>query len=383
MKNFKWPTWPQYGKEEEQSILRVLRSNQLFADKEVLKFENLYSDYIGIQYSLGLGNATHGLHLALAALNVGEGDEVIVTSYSWISSASCILMQNAIPVFCDIETDSLGICPIDLEKKITNRTKAIILVHLYGYPAKIIEILEIAKKHNIPLIEDASHAHGAELNGRKLGTFGDISVFSLHQRKSLSVGDGGILCTNDIYLYNKIKKLRSFGDEELSYNFRMTEFAAVLGQIGLQKLDFQNSIRKENAILLSNFLIDNKSIKIRLGNFNEKVVYYAILIELIDDFIDIDQRILELQNLGIPIRKTWEPLHKHPHFNSKVNPARGLPWKSSTYQGQMKGVIYKDLYLPIVNKYCPNKILELYVHPPTGKIEIEYAAININKFLSK
>ena len=128
-------------------------------------------------------------------------------------------------------------------------------------------------------------------------------------------------------------------------------------------------------------MVANNSIKVRLGKKNEKVVYYAILIELIDTFIDLDQRILELQSLGIPIRKTWEPLHKHPHFNPEIYPARGLPWKSLTYKGEMANLIYKELDLPNVNKYCPNKILELYVHPPTSNLEIEYAAININKFL--
>jgi dTDP-4-amino-4,6-dideoxygalactose transaminase len=167
---------------------------------------------------LGLGNATQGLHLALAALDVGEGDEVLVTSYSWISTASCILMQNAVPVFCDIESESLGMCPQDMESKITPFTKAVIMTHMFGYPAKIKELSQICKKYSIPLIEDASHAHGAEVDGKKLGTYGDISVFSLHQRKTLSVGDGGILCTDNDEVANKVYRLRSFGDEDLSYN---------------------------------------------------------------------------------------------------------------------------------------------------------------------
>ena len=377
MKIFKWPTWPQYGREEARAVHRVVKSNQIFADKEVKKFEILFAKYVGAKYAIGLGNATHGLHLALAALNIGEGDEVIVTSYSWISSASCILMQNAVPVFCDIEKISLGLCPSDLVKKISNKTKAIIVVHMFGYPARILQIKEVAEKFSIPIIEDASHAHGSEVNGRKAGTFGLISVFSLHQRKALSVGDGGIVCTNDKDIFNKIWKLRSFGHEELSYNYRMTEFAGALGQVGLNNLEGQNDQRIKNAIYLANLLKDVRKIKVRLSNKNEKSVYYAVLIEILVKNINIKVMLSKLQKDGIPIRETWSPLHKHPHFNPKVLPARGLPWKSEKYDGTMKNVIYKNLVLDNVNTFCPNKILELYVHPPTSKKEIEFAAKKI------
>ena len=372
-----WPSWPQYGKEEASAVNRVIKSNQIFAGKEVRKFEYLFAKYIKSKYAIGLGNATHGLHLALAALNIGEGDEVIVTSYSWISSASCILMQNAVPVFCDIEKKSLGICPKDLKNKITNKTKAIIVVHMFGYPARINKIKEIADKFSIPIIEDASHAHGSEINGKKAGTFGLISVFSLHQRKSLSVGDGGIVCTNNKFIFEKISKLRSFGHDELSYNFRMTEFAGALGQIGIKNLDWQNNERIKNAIYLAKLLKGHKKIKVRLPLRNEKSVFYAVLIEVNDDKINIKSKLNKLQKIGIPIRETWEPLQKHPHFNPKIIPARGLPWKSEKYQGSMRNVIYKNLKLDNVNNLCPSKILELYVHPPTSKKEIDFAAKNM------
>ena len=223
-----------------------------------------------MKHCLGLGNATQALHLALAALNVGVGHEVIVTSYSWISTASCILMQNAVPVFCDIEKESLGLCPQDLESKITEHTKAVIMTHMFGYPAQIEEIKEVCKKYDLFLIEDASHAHGAEINGKKVGTYGDISVFSLHQRKSLSVGDGGLLCTNKKEIAEKVYRLRSFGHKELSYNYRMTEFAGALGQCGLSKLDEQNERRRKNALYLSENLKSSDKVKVRLPRKQEK-----------------------------------------------------------------------------------------------------------------
>ena len=378
-----WPSWPLYGVDEYSAVERVIKSNQLFASLEVRKFEEQYSSYLGCKFALGLGNATQGLHLALAALDIGVGDEVIVTPYSWISSASCILMQNAIPVFCDIEKESFGLDPQEIEKKITDKTKAIIVVHMFGYPAKIKEIVALSEKYNISLIEDASHAHGAKVEGEFIGNFGTISVFSLHQRKALSVGDGGIVCTNQEQIYNKIRKLRSFGDDELSYNYRMTEFAGVLGQVGLSKLDQHNKIRQENANLLAELLTDQKNIKVLLGRHDEDAVYYAVLIELVGNYTDLELRVSHLQSLGIPIRKTWEPLHIHPHFNPMKVPARGLPWYHPEYDGQMKEKTYSELDLPITNEFCPNKLLELYVHPPTGVSEITFAAKNIRLVLGK
>lgn len=379
--SIQWPSWPLYGQEEYSAVDRVIRSNQIYADIEVRKFELQFAEYQNCSFAVGLGNATQGLHLALAALDIGLGDEVIVTPYSWISSASCILMQNAVPVFCDIENESFGLDPTEIEKHITKRTKAIIVVHMFGYPAKIAEIAAVAHKHGITLIEDASHVHGAKVGEISVGNFGEISVFSLHQRKTLSVGDGGIVCTSNEQIYNKIKRLRSFGHHELSYNYRMTEFAGALGQVGLSKLDQHNKVRQQNAILLAELLSDNKSIKVVLGRRDEIAVYYAILIKLVVSFSDLDDRIAYLQRLGIPIRKTWEPLHIHPHFNPIRVPARGLPWLHPEYFGNMKGVTYSELNLPIVNEFCPNKLLELYVHPPTGFNEINFAAKNISLVL--
>jgi perosamine synthetase len=373
-----WPSWPQYGSDEQHAVSRVIESNQLFADVEVRKFEDQYKKYIGCKHVLGLGNATEGLHLALASLNIGVGDEVIVTPYSWISSASCILMQNAVPVFSDIEADTYGLCPEALEQNITPHTKAIIVVHMFGYPCRIKEVCEIAAKHGIPVIEDASHAHGAKIDNQFLGTFGAASVFSLHQRKSLSVGDGGILCTDSDEIAEKVYRLRSFGHPELSYNYRMTEFAGALGQVGLKKLDKQNAKRSQNAEYLAERLSDHQYLKVKLGKKNERAVYHAVLIEVIDQHPELDSAIDALQNEGIPIRKTWSPLHEHPHFNSEHEPARGFPWKHPNYIGELTSVSYKDLEFPVVKKLCPNNLLELYVHPPVGKKEIDWLVSFLN-----
>ncbi|MDA1373030.1 MAG: DegT/DnrJ/EryC1/StrS family aminotransferase [Proteobacteria bacterium] len=377
MSTVNWPSWPHFGEDESKAVQRVISSNQLFADREVRIFEHHFAEYVGVDFALGLGNATQGLHLALAALGVGSGDEVIVTPYSWISSASCVLMQNAIPIFCDIETKSLGLCIADVERKISKRTKAIILVHMFGYPARVADFVALAELHGISLIEDASHAHGAMVAGRKTGSFGAISVFSLHQRKAISVGDGGVLCTNNPLIYEKVRRLRSFGHEELSYNYRMTEFAGALGQVGLYKLDGHNAVRKVNAQSLAELLDESENFGVRLENPGESSVYYAVLIDVVAEIKNFDQKLENLIRLGIPVRKTWGLLHLHPHFNPAGTPARGLPWLASDYDGGMKGLRYSNVPLPVATHHCPNRLLELYVHPPAGLAEMEFAAASL------
>ncbi len=372
-----WPSWPQYGPEEWEAVDRVIKSNQLYAADEVRKFEDSFAKFLGVSFAVAMGNATQGLHLSLAALGVGAGDEVIVTPYSWISSASCILMQNAIPVFCDIEPETFGIDPQKLESLISSRTRAVILVHMFGYPAKIHQIKELLDKYDIPLIEDASHAHGAKSNGQSIGAIGKVGVFSLHQRKSLSVGDGGILTTDDEAIFQKLYRLRSFGDSELSYNYRMSEFAAALGSVGLTKLDEQNRCRVKNFQILADQLAGFSSLEVVEPSPGDDAVFYAVLLRCRARGIDgnaMDGILSRLQTAGLPIRKTWSPLHRHPHFNPSRPPARGLPWKQIDYTGRMAGRNYSDIELSVAEYWCPDRLLELYVHPPAGEREMTVAA---------
>ena len=375
--NFSFPSWPNFGIEEERAVQEVVFSGQLFAADKVRSFENAFQEYLGCDYALGLGNATQGLHLSLASLNIGLGDEVIVTPYSWISSASCIIMQNAVPIFCDIEEETFGLDPDKVEALISEKTKAIICVHMFGYPSQIEKISLIAKKYGIALIEDASHGHGSEYNEQKIGTFSDISVFSLHQRKALSVGDGGLVCTNRGELAEEIHKLRSFGSKSLSYNYRMTEFAGAIGNIKLKKLDHENEQRIRNFQLLSEMVSESLTTFLEPVHpiKNAKAVFYACLLKLTSQgLLSLNEDYLaQLQTMGVPIRKTWAPLHQHPHFNPTGNfsYARGIPWEMHEYTGSMKGQKYSELHLPVTENFCPNRILEVYIHPPCADLEME------------
>jgi len=368
-----WPSWPQYSSEELSAVVRVIQSNQLYAADEVKGFESAFAAFVESNFAVAVGNATQGLHLALAALNIGVGDEVIVTPYTWISSASCILMQNAVPVFCDIEEETLGLDPSKLEALITEKTKAVIIVHMFGYPARVHEVRDILARRGIPLIEDASHAHGARSKGDLIGSIGTIGVFSLHQRKALSVGDGGILVTQDEKIFSKLHRLRSFGDEELSYNYRMSEFAGALGAVGLRKLNSQNENRRSNYNSVVSGLSASRSLQVVKPRAGDYAVFYAVLLRVVSEIDDLDARLSRLQALGIPVRKTWGLLHKHPHFNPVHPPARGVPWRDFGYKGRMSGRVFRDEELPVAASLCPDRVLELYVHPPAGVEHMRFA----------
>jgi len=370
-----WPGWPQYGAREADAVSRVVHSGQLFAADEVRAFENEFAQYQGSAFAFGIGNATQGLHLALAALNVGEGDEVIVTPCSWISSASCVLMQNAVPIFADIEPESLGLDPKQIEKVITERTKAIVLVHILGYPSLVKQVRDVARKYSIPLVEDASHAPGAEVDGQKLGTFGDLGVFSLQQRKAISTGDGGIVCSDNGELAEKIRRLRSFGDPELSYNYRMTEFSGTLGRIGLEKLDGDNEQRRSAAEYLAVALETDPWIRVRLARSNEVGVYYAVALEVNLSDEQSAKFVSLLLAQGFPLRKVFEPLNRHPHFAGPDVPARGYPWLSNRYQGVMKSGGYAELQLPVSYEYCYGRVVELYSHPGVTNEQLDSFAV--------
>ena len=378
MEKFNWKKWPVFNSNHKLAVSEVIESNQLFAAEKVRKFENAFSEYISSKYAIGVGNATQGLQLSLHALGIGYGDEVIVTPYSWISSASCVLMQGAIPVFVDIESDSFGLSPQSIQKAITSRTKAVILVHMFGYPAKINEVLKICEQNSISLIEDASHCHGAKFKGRSLGTYGDIGVFSLHQRKALPVGDGGIISTNQKSIYDNLWRMRSFGHNKLSYNYRMTEFAAALGIVGLKQLNEDNTKRiKNHKILASNL---NKEffnvIEPSEGSF---AVFYSNLIEINLSFDRQEELLKEAGKVNLPIKRTWQPLHQHPNFRRENMNNNYAPWDNH-YE------IFKEpsnLNLPISEKFQKEKIFELDCHPLVEAEEVLRGALFLNDLAKK
>jgi perosamine synthetase len=249
---------PIIGEEEKEAVLKVLSTGCLAQGQEVEAFEKEFAKFCGSKYAVATSSGTTALEIALRSLNIKNGDEVITTPFSFVASANCILYTGAKPVFCDIERKSFNIDPKKIEDLITNKTKAIIPVHLYGLPANMNEIVKIARKYNLKVIEDACQAHGAEINNQKTGTFGDAACFSFYPTKNMTTGEGGIALFKDRAAYEKALVLRAHGmkvkyhHEILGYNYRMTDIHASIGREQLKKLGNFNKKRQENARYLLN-----------------------------------------------------------------------------------------------------------------------------------
>ena len=213
-----------------------------------------FANYVGSKFSLGLNSGTDALHLALRALNIGRGDEVITTAFTFVATASAIGLAGATPVFVDINPDTFNIDADKIEAAITPKTKAIIPVHLYGQPAEIDKIMDIAKRHNLKVVEDCCQAIGAEYKGQKVGTFGDFGCFSFYPTKNLGgMGDGGMITCNDKALFDRVVALRNHGGavryyhDELGVNSRLDEIQAAILRVKLNYIDEWNKARRENA----------------------------------------------------------------------------------------------------------------------------------------
>jgi len=237
--------------EIDAAIRRVLDGHAYILGPEVVGFETGFAAYTGAAHAIGVANGTDALHLALRALEIGAGDEVIVPAHTAVPTAAAIEMSGAVPHFVDITADRYGLDPALVERAIGPRTRAIMPVHLYGHPADLGPLIELAQRRGLKLIEDAAQAHGARWQGRQVGSIGDIGCFSLYPTKNLgAIGDAGIVTTNDAGLAQRLKMLRQYGwrDRQLSelpgFNSRLDELQAAILNVKLAHLDAGNARRR-------------------------------------------------------------------------------------------------------------------------------------------
>ena len=206
--------WPVITAEDKEAVMSVLNRGVLFGPyaPEVSALQEEFANYIGTKYCIAVNSGTAALHMGIAAAGIGPGDEVITSAFSFLASATCILHHNGIPVFVDIDPKTYNIDVNKIEEKITEKTKAIIPVHIHGLPCEIDEVLEIAQKHNLIVIEDAAQAHGAKYKDKKVGNFGEMATYSLNSTKNLPGGEGGLFVTNNEELRAKANMTRMFGE---------------------------------------------------------------------------------------------------------------------------------------------------------------------------
>jgi len=236
---------PDIGKDEIQAVTETMKSGWVTQGRKVEQFEDAFANYCGTKHGIAANSGTAALHLALAALDIKPGDEIITTPLSCVATTNPILYQGARPIFVDVEPETLNINPELIERRITPKTKAILPVHLFGHPVDLDPLLEIAQNHNIPVIEDAAQAHGARYKGTRVGSFGHTSCFSFYADKLITTVEGGMALTNDPETAYKMRLLRSLGMTKenkfyhpvLGYNYKMPDISAAIGLIQLRKLD--------------------------------------------------------------------------------------------------------------------------------------------------
>lgn len=245
---------PDIGKDEIKAVTETMKTGWVTQGKKVEEFEKAFANYCGAKHGVAANTGTAALHLALSALNIKKGDEVITTPLSCVATTNPILYLGAKPVFADVEPETLNINPEQVEKKITAKTKAILPVHLFGHPVNLDPLIETAQEHNLPIIEDAAQAHGAKYKGKKVGSFGQISCFSFYADKLITTVEGGMALTNDEEIAKKMRLLRTFGMNEhnkfthpvLGYNYKMSDIHAAIGVVQMRKLDHYIERRRKN-----------------------------------------------------------------------------------------------------------------------------------------
>jgi perosamine synthetase len=254
---------PWLGAKERRLVDECIDSGWVSSQgKFVGEFEKLFSGYCGVRYGVATSSGTSALHLALLSLNIGPGDEVIVPTLSFIATANCVAYVGATPVFVDSNRETWNLDPAAVARALTRRTRAIIVVHIYGHPAEMDEILAIAKRHGCDVIEDACEAHGAEYRGRKVGSLGTIGCFSFYGNKIITTGEGGMLVTNDRSLVETAAMLRDHGmsrkkkywHPRIGFNYRMTNLQAALGVAQLERIGRIISLKRRNAELYNSLL---------------------------------------------------------------------------------------------------------------------------------
>jgi perosamine synthetase len=323
---YKYPVAePEIGEEELGNVVEAIKSGWVSSKgKFIEEFENLFAKYVGVKYGVATSNGTAALHLALASLGIKPGDEVIVPDLTFAATINAVLYVGAKPVIVDINPYYWCLDPSKLREAITSRTKAMILVHLYGHPCDMDAIIEVAERHRLYIIEDAAEAHGAEYKGRKVGNFGHIACFSFYGNKIITTGEGGMSLTNDEKLAEKMRILRDHGMDPkkrywhnvVGFNYRMTTLQAAIGVAQLNKIEMFIERKRRIAKLYSEELSSIEGITLHPEMPWAKCVYwlYTILINKEKTGMSRDELAEKLQKYGIETRNVFYPLHEMPPY---------------------------------------------------------------------
>ena len=320
---------PWLGKEEKYEVLRVLEENALTSaadegGKRVQEFETALRNYLGSKHVLAVNSGTAALYATLLAANIRPGDEVLLPSFTFVATANAVVAAGGRPVFVDIKKDDFTLDPSALRAKITKRSKVVIPVHLYGHPCDM-EVIEIANKHSLIVIEDACQSLGSTNQNRQTGTFGAMGCFSLYASKVLTAGEGGAIATDDDRLAAKIKMIRNHGrtrghdTRALGLNLRLPEMSAAIAKVQTGKLTSMLRARRNNAEFLSRLLSETKGISLPTESDGKKFNWYLYTVAFVSSKVRDRARKL-LEKAGIDSAVYYDPpVHKMPYYRNVVS----------------------------------------------------------------
>ncbi|MCK9520628.1 MAG: DegT/DnrJ/EryC1/StrS family aminotransferase [Dehalococcoidia bacterium] len=348
---------PLLSDEEKHAVLEVIESGQLAQGSRTEAFEHAFAEYIGTKHAVAVNSGTAALIVALQASGVGPGDEVITSPFSFIATATSIIACGATPVFVDVDPFDLNLDPNRVEDAITDQTAAIMPVHLYGHPARMTELVELCEDNELALIEDAAQAHGAEHQGRRVGSFG-AGCFSFYPTKNMTTGEGGIITTDDDEVARMARIIRNHGQERRYYheylglNWRMTDLAAAIGLVQFGHLEAWNSARIANAAALSQEITAVETPKVREG---DRHVFHQYTVRISGDRDGFQQR---LQEAGVGSAVHYPvPIHRQPI---------------------MQQMGFGEADVPVAEAAAAS-VLSLPVHPSLTPEDIDYIATTVNR----
>lgn len=375
MAKFKYIPYGRQSIDEEdiQAVVDVLCSDYLTTGPKVAEFEQKVADYVGAKYAVAVSNGTAALHIACLAAGICQGDEVITTPITFAASSNCVLYCGGTPIFADIDAHTYNIAPQEIERKITDRTKAIIPVHYTGQPCDMDVIMEIARKHNLLVIEDAAHALGASYKGIRIGSISDMTCFSFHPVKPITTGEGGMVVTNDEELYKRLVLFRSHGitrDEELltenqggwyyqqlelGYNYRITDISCALGSSQMDKLDIFLEKRREIANRYNKAFKNVQGIKTPQQMENCSSGWHLYMIQVMNkNRREVFDR---LRAAGIGVNVHYIPVYQHPYYRNHGYSDCCLPNAENFYERAVSLPIYPALTVE-QQQYVIDKVIE-------------------------
>jgi len=402
-----FPMWPQFAPETLEDVLEPIRTGKVnyWTGKKGMEFEEMWAEWIGAKMAISCTNGTAALHIALASLNIGPGDEVIVPSYSFIASSFSVVQAGAIPLFADV-TDEHTIDPDSIEKLITPRTKAIIVVHLYGIVCDMARILDIAKKHNLKVIEDCAQCFGGEYNGIKAGVIGDVGCFSFCQSKHFTTGgEGGMVVTNDENVGWECRSFRDHGydvrqrmnmlalEEKLPYihnrvgfNYRMTEMQSVMGINELKRFDNWNLAKRLKFAKMYDEAFAGMpgvaSLPLNTAERKNSYWWYPTLIDLNALDCDASKILKDLAAEGIPCYGIqWPEAYEERAYKEQNGfGSAKFPFKSTEY-ADPKSADYSNVLCPNA-KSLRSRTVCLFLHPSWEEVHIQRCIDGYKKVIS-